>query len=71
MEDSFAKQIDRLLQAVGRSFRGIRLKCNACGEEAFAASPGAAEMFGWSQVIHKQGALHEGLCIDCTKGGDS
>ena len=65
MNDEFKKQIDRLLQASGRTFKGIHLRCDNCGEEAFAATPQAAEMFGWSQVTQLKGANYGGFCIDC------
>ena len=67
MTDPFKKAIDRLLKACGRSFRGIRLCCTSCGEEAFAATPEVAEMFGWSQLVKRMGANYEGVCIDCKK----
>ena len=50
MDDgAFKKQIDELLKATGRTFQGIHLRCKVCGDEAFAATPETAEMFGWSR----------------------
>ena len=63
--DPFKEKIDRILRSRGHSFQGIRLRCKNCGEEAFAKSPGIAEMFGWSDLVKHKGAQYEGICIDC------
>jgi ribosomal protein L37E len=76
-DDTFRKQIEHLLKATGRTFQGIHLRCKACGEEAFAATPETAEMFGWSRVTVREGSNYEGFCIECkpqkvdSKGGTS
>jgi hypothetical protein len=65
MKEPFKKRADRLLQRAGRTFRGIRLRCTNCGEEAFAATPQLAETFGWSKVKQVKGASYHGICVEC------
>ena len=65
MKDPFKKTVDRLLRRTDRSFKGIRLLCTICGEEAFARTPQLAEVFGWSDVEHVKGATYQGICVEC------
>jgi len=64
----FKGDIERLLQAQGLKFHGIRLKCRQCGEPALAGSVALAETFGWINLEHIQGPNYEGLCISCAPG---
>jgi hypothetical protein len=64
---SFRKELDRLLMAHGRHFKGIALQCRHCGEPAYAATVEMAQTFGWSAIRHVKGPNYTGLCIDCGK----
>lgn len=64
-EREFAENINRLLIAHGRHFKGIRLRCRKCGEPAMAESVPTAELFGWAAIVHRSGPDYDGLCIGC------
>ena len=64
-EKLFAEIVNKLLIAHGRSFRGIRLRCQKCGEVAFACDTHYAEVFGWTKLVKAKGPEYSGLCIEC------
>ena len=67
MHDHFKETAGRLLRQLGLAFTGIHLHCRHCGEEAFAATPEMAAVFGWFQIKPVKAARYQGRCMTCTR----
>lgn len=61
----FQELIEKLLQNHNRHFQGIRLHCRNCGDTAIAGTVKLAELFGWCDLVQRQGPEYEGLCLSC------
>ena len=63
--------VESLAQAIAQALRQraqgelVHLRCDHCGEEAWAATAALAVGFGWTKLKPIKASEYHGLCISC------